>query len=71
MKAVEFKSRVKNNAIPIPARLQTEINAAKTKDIRVIILMDETDTAEESDFRKMAKEQFLKGYDDADSVYDN
>ena len=71
MKAVEFKTRVTNNSISIPARLQTEIKSLKSKAVRVIILIDETDTTDEADFRSMAKDQFLKGYDEADSIYDN
>ncbi len=71
MRAVEFKTRVKKNSLPIPDRLQTEINAAKSKDVRVIVLIDETESLEEIDFKNIAKEQFLKGYDDVDAVYDN
>lgn len=71
MRAVEFKTRVKNNSIPIPLRLQSEMKSAKSKDVRVIILIDEAESTDEADFRKLAREQFLKGYDEADSVYDN
>ncbi len=70
MRAVEFKTRLKNNTILIPENLQKEIKSSKTKDVRVIVLINEADSSEESDFKNMAKEQFLKGYDDSDSVYD-
>jgi hypothetical protein len=36
MKALEFKSRIKNNQILIPVKVQSELKS--NKDIRVIVL---------------------------------
>ena len=41
MRALEFKTRIKNNQIQIPAGVQSELGTNKDKDIRVIVLMDE------------------------------
>jgi len=43
MKAVEFKSKIKNNRILIPKKIQPELNAGKGKDIRVIVLVEDAD----------------------------
>jgi hypothetical protein len=69
MKAVEFKSRIINQQILIPFELQSQLKT--NKDIRVIVLIDEPDAYDDLTFQQMAQEQFLKGYSDADSVYDN
>jgi hypothetical protein len=69
MKAVEFKTKLKNNRILIPKKLQKQITTPKNRDVRVIVLMDER-AGEKDDFQLLSKEQFLKGYSKADSVYD-
>jgi len=69
MKAIEFKSRMKNKSIKVPEKLVSVFN--KDKDIRVIVLFEENDNQEESDFKSLVQEQFLAGYSDSDSIYDN
>ena len=71
MRAVEFKSKIKNNRILIPEKIQPELNAGKGKDIRVIVLVEDSDIYDDMIFRQTAQDQFLKGYADSDSVYDN
>jgi len=56
MKALEFKTRIKNN---------------RDKDIRVIVLIDDSDIYEDTTFQSVISEQFFKGYFDSDSIYDN
>lgn len=60
MKAVEFKTKLKNNKIIVPKKFHKQITTPKNKNVRVIVLMEE-----------QAKEQFLKGYSKTDSVYDH
>lgn len=73
MQTVEFKSKIINNQIAIPVKMQTVLKAKQNKDVRVIVLIDDLEKHDDDDlaFRKMAQNQFLKGYADADSIYDN
>ena len=41
MRAIEFKSKVKNKSIRIPKKFQAELKNANEKDVRVIIFLDE------------------------------
>lgn len=68
MEAIEFSARrIKNNQIQIPQEYASMI---KDEDkLRVIILIEHQN--EENEFKNMAAEQFLKGYSDKDSIYDN
>jgi hypothetical protein len=70
MRAIEFKSRIKNNQIQIPAGIQAELITNPDKDIRVIVFVDDSDIYDNIQFQSMAAEQFLKGYSESDSVYD-
>ena len=70
MRALEFKTRIKNNQIQIPAGVQSELRTNNDKDIRVIVLLDDPDVYDDADFRETTSAQFLKGYADSDSVYD-
>ncbi len=69
MKAVEFKARMKNKLIRVPDNLSSELS--EDKDVRVIVLLEEIKDQEENDFMILSKEQFLAGYSDSDSIYDN
>ena len=71
MKAIEFNSRIRNNRILIPAELQSQLKDKLDKDVRVIVLIDETDADDELTYRQTAQSQFLNGYADSDSIYDN
>ena len=71
MRALEFKTRIKNNQIQIPAGVQSELKMILDKDIRVIVLLDDSDKYEDLAFQETTSAQFLKGYDDSDSIYDN
>ncbi|MCC5927627.1 MAG: hypothetical protein JJU28_00125 [Cyclobacteriaceae bacterium] len=70
MKAIEFKSRIRDNQIEIPKNAQSELKIEELQDVRVILLIDETESTDHVKFRETAKEQFLKGYADSDSIYD-
>jgi len=71
MRAIEFKSKIKNNQILIPAKIQSELNTRQDKNVRVIVLIDDSDTYDDLIFQQSTKTQFLKGYSDSDSIYDN
>lgn len=71
MRALEFKSKIKNNQILIPAKIQSELKTKQDKDVRVIVLVDDSDIYDDSIFQQTTQSQFLKGYADTDSIYDN
>ena len=71
MRALEFKSKIKDNQILIPTKIQSELNSNQDKDVRVIVLMDDSDLYDNLTFQQSTKNQFLKGYADSDSIYDN
>ncbi len=72
MKAVEFNTALKGNQIQIPDEAQSDLKYSQNKPIRVIVLIEESDNANGSDdFRQLAKDQFLKGYAESDSIYDD
>jgi len=71
MRAIEFKSRIKNNQITIPAKHQSELKSKDNKDVRVIVLIEDSERADDYLFKREAQSQFLQGYSDSDSIYDN
>lgn len=71
MRALEFKTKIRNNQIQIPAAIQSELKTNKGKDIRVIVLIDDSINYDELVFQDAATTRFLKGYSESDSVYDN
>jgi hypothetical protein len=71
MKALEFKSKIRNNQIHIPTRIQSELKISKNKDIRVIVLIEDSEIYNDLIFQQSAKTEFLKGYSKSDSIYDN
>ncbi|MDR2964081.1 MAG: hypothetical protein LBU90_10685 [Bacteroidales bacterium] len=70
MRAIEFQSKISNNAIPIPQAMLAELQHETNKNIRVMVFVDESDGYDNIDFRNLAKSQFLKGYAESDSIYD-
>ena len=71
MKALEFKSKIKNNQIQIPSGIQSELIINQDKEIRVIVLLDDSEIYDDLIFQQSTQNQFLKGYTEADSIYDN
>jgi hypothetical protein len=70
MRALEFKSKIKNNQIMIPTGIQSELKSNQDKDIRVIVLIDDSELYDDLIFQQSTKGQFLTGYADSDSIYD-
>ncbi len=48
-----------------------ELKSNSNKDIRVIVFMDDSDVYDNMIFQQSAKDTFLKGYANFDSIYDN
>ena len=71
MRALEFKSKIKNNQILLPLKIQSEFKNKQDRDVRVIVLIDDLEIYDDAIFQQTAQSQFLKGYADSDSVYDN
>lgn len=71
MKAIEFKTKIKNNQIQIPIRLQSELEKNPDKDFRVIVLIDDSEENVDLLLKQATAEHFLNGYADSDSIYDN
>ena len=71
MKAIEFIARLENNSsISIPENIQKELELSDNKDVRVIVLIQENGLPENVQFQTIAADQFLKGYAESDSIYD-
>ncbi len=70
MKALEFKSKIKNNKIQIPENVQSQLK--KENDVRVIVLIEDPDeVCDDIDFKNAAASNFLRGYSESDTIYDN
>jgi hypothetical protein len=67
MRAIEFRSTIRENRISIPRSKQSEFIFGCDKKVRVVVFLEDTD---EKAYRQMTKSQFLKGYADSDSIYD-
>ena len=70
MRAVEFKSKIRDNRILIPRKIRHELIAEQDKNVRIVVFVKDNDVFDEKAYRKMTQQQFLKGYADSDSVYD-
>ena len=68
MRAIEFKSKIRENKILIPRKMQSELIAGCQKNVRVVVFVEDTDVYDEKAYRQVAKSQFLKGYADSDSI---
>ena len=67
MRAVEFKSKIREDKILIPRRIRSELYNGAEKSVRVIVFLEDT---EEKAYRQMTKSQFLGGYANSDAIYD-
>lgn len=60
MKAIEFRTRLSNNQIVIPPKIQSQLKDSSNKEIRVMILIEDPDIYEEQIFNKADRELSLK-----------
>jgi len=70
MRAIEFKSKIRENKILIPHNMLSELIAEQDKSVRVVVFVEDSDVYDEQTYRQTTKSQFLKGYADSDSIYD-
>jgi len=70
MRALEFKSKIRENRILIPRRMQTELAFECDKNVRVVVFVEDSEIYDEKAYRQMTKTQFLKGYAESDAIYD-
>ena len=70
MRAIEFQSKISNNAIVIPNTMMAELQYEENRNIRVVVFMEDSDVYDNKAFRKITKSQFLKGYAETDAIYD-
>lgn len=71
MRAIEFKSKLSKNHILIPRKIQAQLRNADEKNVQVILLFDDSDANADLELKQLASAQFLDGYADSDSIYDN
>lgn len=62
MEAIEFNSEIHNGSIKIPENIKID----SEKKVRVIVLYEN----EEKEFIELTQKEFLEGYDEGDSIYD-
>ena len=70
MQTLEFKSKIINNKILIPHKIQSKLITENDKMVRVVVFMDDSEVNDEKAHQQFTKEQFLKGYADSDAIYD-
>jgi hypothetical protein len=51
--------------------MQEKLKTLDEKNVRVMILPDETDVDDDLVFKQTTAQQFLNGYAGSDSIYDN
>jgi hypothetical protein len=67
MKTLEFETTLTNDlSLKVPAAVAAQI--PKEGNVRVIILLPDD---EDADWRRLAADQFLAGYTEADAIYDS
>jgi hypothetical protein len=70
MRAIEFKTKIRENKILIPRRIQSELIARHDNNVKVVVFVEDSDVYDEKAYRQVTKSQFLKGYANSDSIYD-
>ena len=68
MRAIEFTSKIRENKISLPRRMQPELLNRGNKSVRVVIFLEDADVYDDKAFRQMTKSQFLKGYANSDAI---
>lgn len=73
MKAIEFQANLNaDDSLAVPKEVASQL--PREQKLQVIVLVPYTAEADEvdaSDWRAIARERFLAGYSDGDSIYDS
>jgi len=68
VKALEFQAHLNpDRTVTVPAELAAQLSPEES--VRVILLVEEADEGQA--WSRLSTEQFLKGYDDGDAIYDD
>ena len=70
MRAIEFKSKIRENKISLPRRMQSEILTEYNESIQGGVSFEDTNVYDDKTFRQLTINQFLKGYAQSDDIYD-
>ena len=62
MRAIEFTSKISENKILIPRKMQSELIARDNKKVRVIVFIEDSDVYDERTYPQTIESKFLKGY---------
>ena len=69
MTTLDFESSLDaNGAVKVPEDVASQLRSLPS--FRVIVLVPDEDD-DEADWRRLGIEQFVKGYADSDSIYDD
>jgi hypothetical protein len=69
MKALEFQATLNaDHTLTVPPLIADQVSSDSL--MRIILLFPE-EKSEDADWNRLAAEQFLKGYAESDSIYDN
>jgi hypothetical protein len=70
MTAIEFHASLKeDNTLNVPAEVALQLRNAGQ--VRVLVLLPESEENENEDWRRLGMENFVKGYAESDSIYDD
>ena len=64
MRAIEFKSKILENKILIPRRMQPELIVGRDKSVRVVVFVEDADVYDERAYRKITKSQVEIGLEE-------
>ena len=59
MRAIEFKTKIRDNKILIPRKLRQELIAEKDRNVRIVVFVKDSDVYDEKAYRQMTKAQRL------------
>jgi hypothetical protein len=70
MTAIQFQALLKEDGtICVPAAVTSQLQGQG--ELQVVILLPESDDAEDEDWRRLGMEPFPMGYAESDSIYDD
>lgn len=70
MTKLEFDATLDaDGSLKLPAEVATQLKSVPS--FHVLVLVPDDDDKEEEDWKRLGIEQFVKGYADSDSVYDD
>ena len=71
MRAVEFRTKIRDDKILLPRKIRKELINGNDKNVKVVIFFKDSEVYDDYTYRQITKNQFLKGYANTDSIYKN